>query len=94
MPGERGLGMISFEEASRRGRERCLKVRLTAKIGKPGPEHGGPNTTTLTVTIGRIERSPDGMFRYFQSAANELNPTLVDQNLRALKKRIKAHSKR
>jgi len=67
---------------------------LTIEIETPGPEHGGADTGTLTVTIGRIERSPDGMFRYFEPETNETNPTLVDQNLRTLKKRIKAHSKR
>lgn len=86
--------MISFEEASRRGRVRYLRVKLTMKIGEYGSRQGGTDTRTLTVTIGRVERSPDGMFRYFEPETNELHPTVVDQNLRMLKKRIKAHSKR
>jgi hypothetical protein len=86
--------MISFEEAKRHGRGRHLRVRWTTKIRKHSAENGGPDTGTLTVTIGRIERSPDGMFRYFEPEANELNPALVDKNLNTLKKRIRAHIKR
>ncbi|MGD0236540.1 MAG: hypothetical protein ABSC55_18620 [Syntrophorhabdales bacterium] len=84
--------MISFEEASRRGRGRRLNVKLTTKIGEHG--HQGTETRTITVTIGRIECSRDGMFRYFEPQADELHPTLVDRDLRTLKKRIRAHVKR
>ena len=83
--------IISFEEVSRRGRGRHLKVKLTTNIRRYGPEHGGPDTGTLMVTIGKIEFSRDGMFCYFASGVNELNPTLVDKDLGTLKKRIKAH---
>ena len=84
--------MINFEAASHHRRRRYLDVKMTTKIGEHGSKHGGPGMT-LTVTIGRIERSPDGMFRYFQPGANELKPTLVDHDLKTLKKRIKAYRK-
>jgi hypothetical protein len=62
-------------------------VKLTTRIREHG--HEG----TLTVTIGRIEFAHDGMFRYFEPEADELNPTLIDRDLKTLKKRIKAHRK-
>ena len=46
-----------------------------------------------TVTIGRIEFSRDGMFRYFEPKTNELNPTFIENELDKLKERIKAHRK-
>lgn len=79
--------MISFVEASRHGRGRYLRVKLTIRIGEHG--HEG----TLTVTIGRIEFAHDGMLRYFEPEADELNPTLIDRELKTLKKRIKARRK-
>lgn len=82
--------MITFEPATSRPRERHLKVKLTTTIGNLGRDR----TTLITVTIGRIERSPDGMFRYFEPEANQLNLTLVDKSLNMLKKRIKARSRR
>ncbi len=84
--------MISFEPASSRARERHLNVKLTTTIGKHGHERTEPRT--LTVTIGRIECSRDGIFLYFEPEANKLNPTLVDKDLKALKRRIKAHIER
>ncbi len=90
----RGYGMISFEEASGRGRGRHIVVKFTTKLGEDDAGHEGPEGKTLTVTIGRIECSRDGMFRYFEPEASEPDPTLVDKDLEALKKRIRAHSKR
>jgi hypothetical protein len=83
--------MISFEEASGHGRERHIVVKFTTELGEHNAEHEGSQGKTLTVTIGKIEFSRDGMFCYFASGVNELNPTLVDKDLRTLKKRIKAH---
>ncbi len=47
--------MISFEEVSRHGRGRYLKVKLTTKIGKHDFERQRADNRTLVVTIGRIE---------------------------------------
>jgi len=85
--------MISFEEVSRHGRGRYLKVKLTTKIGKHDFEHEGADKRILAVTIGRIEFSRDGMFRYFEPKTHELNPILIDKDLKTLKKRIKVHRK-
>jgi hypothetical protein len=85
--------MISFEEASRHGQGRYLKVKLTTKIGRHDFEGEGTDSRTLVVTIGRIESSRDGMFRYFEPKTHELNPLLVDKDLKTLKKRIKVHRK-
>jgi hypothetical protein len=85
--------MISFEEVSRHGRGRYLKVKLTTKIGKHDFGHRGTDNRTLVVTIGRIEFSRDGMFRYFEPKTHELNPILVDTDLKTLKKRIKGYRK-
>ena len=90
----RGYGMISFEEASARGRGRHIVVKFTTKLGEHDAGHEGSEGKTLTVTIGKIECSRDGMFRYFASGPDELNPTLVDKDLGTLKKRIRAHRKR
>ena len=83
--------MISFEQVFGRSRGCHLKVKWTTNIGKQGAK-GGPRS--LTVTIGRIKRAPDGLFRYLESEANELHPSLVDKDLGTLKRRIKAHVKR
>jgi hypothetical protein len=69
--------MISFEEASRRGRGRRLNVKLTTKIGEYA--HQGTEMRTITVTIGRVECSRDGMFRYFEPQANARNDRPVAQ---------------
>ena len=84
--------MIRFEPASGRARERCLKVKLTTAIAKPGRDR--TKKSTITVTVGRIERSRDGMFLYLEPEPNKLNPILEDKNLTALKRRIMAHVKR
>jgi hypothetical protein len=84
--------MITFEEASRHGRGGHIKVKLTTKVREHGSEHEGPKGHTLSVTIGEIEFSCDGLFRYFDGATKP-NPTLVDKDLETLKRRIRAHRK-
>ena len=68
-----------------------LKVKWTTNIGKQGPKEG---PRSLTVTVGKIKRAPDGLFRYLEPEANEVYPSLVDKDLRTLKRKIKAHVKR
>ena len=82
--------MISFEEVPRHGRARHLKVKLTITIGKHNAEVE-EDSRTLAVIIGRIEFSGDGMFRYLEPKTHELNPILVDRDLKTLKRRIRAH---
>ena len=82
--------MIRFEEVSRLGRVRYLKVKLTITMGKHNAE-AEEDSRTLTVIIGRIEFSRDGMFRYFEPKTHELNPILVDKDLKTLKRRIRPH---
>jgi len=45
-------------------------------------------------TIGRIEFSRDGMFRYFEPETNELNPLFVEGDLEELEEKIEVHKKR
>jgi len=85
--------MISFEEVSRNGRRRYLKVKLAVVVAPHGPKRGGSDTKRLHVTIGRTERSREGIFRYLEPESHELNPVLVDRSPTTLKKRIRAHRK-
>ena len=84
--------MISFEEVLRNGRGWYIKVKVSiATVHPPGREKS--DSTVLTVTIGRIERSREGMFCYFEPGRDDVNPVFVDRSLANLKKRIKAHRK-
>ena len=86
--------MISFEETSNLGRGRHIKVKLTTKVGPTHSQYKKLKEKPVTITIGRIEFSQDGMFRYFEPETNELNPRLIEDDLNKLKERIKAHRKR
>jgi hypothetical protein len=85
--------MISFEETSNLGRGRYIKVKLTKKVGPGHSQYKRLKGKPVTITIGRIEFSRDGKFRYFEPETNELNPTLIEDDLDKLKERIKAHRK-
>jgi len=85
--------MISFEETSNLGRGRYIRVKLTKKVGPNHSQYKRSKGKPVTITLGRIEFSQDGMFRYFEPETNELNPTLIDDYLDKLKERIKAHRK-
>lgn len=82
--------MISYEETSTLGRGRHIKVKLTTKVGPGHSQYRRLKGKAVTATIGRIEFSRDGMFRYFEPESNELNPTLVEADLDKLKEKIKA----
>ena len=84
--------MIRFEKVHRHGRARYLNVKVTTQIGKQDAA-GKRNGRTLAVSIGRIERSRDGIFRFFEPDTHTLNPVLVDNDLKTLKRRIKSHRK-
>ena len=85
--------MISFDETSNLGRGRHIKVKMTIKVGPNHSEFERLKGKPVTTTIGRIEFSHDGMFRYFEPETNELNPTFVEDDLDRLKEKIKAHKK-
>ena len=86
--------MISFEETSNLGRGRHIRVKLTKKVGPSHSQYKRLKGKPVTITIGRIEFSHDGMFHYFEPETNELNPILIENDLDKLKERIKAHRKR
>jgi hypothetical protein len=83
--------MISFEETSNFGRGLHIKVKLTKKVGPNHSQYKRLKGKPVTITIGRIEFSRDGRFRYFEPKTNELNPTFIEDNLDKLKEIIKAH---
>ena len=85
--------MISFKETSSLGRGRYIKVKLTKKVGPNHSQYKRLKGKPVTITIGRIEFSSDGTFRYFEPETNELNPKFIENDLDRLKERIKAHKK-
>lgn len=85
--------MISFEETTNLGRGRHIKVKLTKKVGPNHSQYKKLKEKPVTITIGRIEFSHDGMFRYFEPETNELNPTIIEDDLDKLKEKIKVHRK-
>lgn len=86
--------MITFEETSNLGRGRHIKVKLTTKVGPNHSQYKRLKGKPVTVTIGRIEFSHDGMFRYFEPETNELNATFIEDDLENLKEKIRIHRTR
>lgn len=85
--------MITFEKTSTLGRGSYIKVKLTKKVGPNHSQYKRLKGKPVTITIGRIEISSDGSFRYFEPDTNELNPLFIENDIDRLKERIKAHKK-
>ena len=85
--------MISFEEVSTLGRGRYIKVNMTSKVGPNHSQYKRLKGRPVTIVIGRIEFSPDGMFRYFEPETNELNPKFIEDDLDRLKEKVRAYKK-
>lgn len=72
--------MVIFEERSTLGRGDYIEVKRTIR----NPIHGRP----VPVVIGRIAETTNGQFAYFEPETNELNPTLVEDDLEELKRQV------
>lgn len=73
--------MVIFEETSTPDRGDHILVRriVSRALGEPIP-----------VTIGWIAKTPDGRFSYFEPETNERDPKIIDDDLEALQKQVKA----
>jgi hypothetical protein len=72
--------MVTFEKTSTPGRgDHILVKRIVERpLGEPIP-----------VTIGRISKTTDGHFAYFEPETNE-EPKIIDEGLESLKKQVTA----
>ena len=86
--------MISFKETSTLGRGDYIKVMKTIKIGPNHSQYKRLKGKPLTINIGWIQRSHDGMYRYFEPETNEFNPTFIENNLDRLKEIVMVHGTR
>ena len=74
--------MVTYEEKSTLGRGTYIQVKRAVRRPHQGK--------VVPVVIGRIHETRDGQFAYFEPETNELNPTLVEDDLNELKKKIEA----
>jgi hypothetical protein len=72
--------MIIFEKATTPGRGDHTLVKQIVKrpLGEPIP-----------VTVGRISKTADGHFAYYEPETNE-EPKIIDEGLESLKKQVTA----
>lgn len=73
--------MVIFEKTSAPGRGDHILVKRIVKrpLGEPIP-----------VTIGWIAKTPEGRFSYFEPETNDLDPKIIDDDLEALQKQVRA----
>lgn len=83
--------MITFYETETLGRGRYIKVKMTTKVGPKHSQHKRLKGRPVTVTIGRIDFSRDGKYRYYEPTTNELNAKFIERDLEKLKERILAY---
>ncbi|MDH4203161.1 MAG: hypothetical protein OEV87_09740 [Phycisphaerae bacterium] len=79
---------IKFEEKSTLGRGGYIEVKQLVKVGPNHSQYERLKGKSFYITIGRIHKGGDGMFRYYEPETNELNPTLIDKDMNVLKQKV------